>query len=295
MNHQKTKTIQQVKRDSRGLVSILLLFLLLGSCGRAGNSKSDNITNDAKGPKEDFIKFVGGWGPCGFNCLGDQLISDARAGENNKGGKKKNVTVGNETVETYVLPKHKMVKGENDKEESKPYFKGIATQPFVGDKKKRKMFSRKKDKSPLQLQEGISGKFAELLQKFLVEDSSDTALHPRVFVVAKYLGFSEEVKNILEGKGTKENVISKLNEALTAYDQDVDKVRSSKEAKGVRIVIPVNEQKTAKEGGIIFQDLAQNEKSKNKKGYVLNKDLEDFINGIIAQIKTEITNLESKL
>jgi hypothetical protein len=299
MNYLKTKTIQKATVVKRGFSSALLSLLLLTNCGpnqhagtpasRAHIAEDPNKTYNDVRIKTFMQDGVGIFDRCGKWCLLKEVLEDSRA--------EKNTRDSSTGQKTFVIPK---------KKDGVLYFNQIAAQSTLGDEAGRKATeaNRKKVKvkGGLELNPGLSIAMKNIFKDFLQTKNAHTAKHPRFFVVAEYLNFSEQCRITFEEVSDKQERIKQLREHLANFEQEVSKVRPG--ANGIEIVMPTDSTEGPSDGGFIFQEpkkgslkerIAAKARMKSAKHYTLDKDLQTKVNGAIDNVKKAIDTLEKEL
>jgi hypothetical protein len=294
MNYRKTKTIQKQGTINRvGLLSSLLLVFLVVSCGPHNNGGGHHSpsNNNKEGEtnqklKEDFLVWLGGWGPCKDECFLSQLREDAK----NSG--RKPTTIGG--VDSYLLP----LKCSTDP--SKTYFEGLVKQDVVagteeGRKKWRKMpFRRNKKQNVGALREGLYGLLKEIVETGI--DSHSFKKATGLFVIDQYMKFQQSAEEILQNTTEKDLIALRLNEKLDELKVAMNKVKLG--AKGVALVISVDENTDDIKQLVRFVDRSEegnSKKTQRKKNFTLNKAEEAKFNKINEDIKTKIDALVQQL
>lgn len=292
MNYDKTNIIKKLKKaiDARSLLGILLLFFLLTSstCMSSKDDRNQVSSPSTSSPssstppvqhvteKNNFLSYIGGWGPCGYNCLLNQIIETATTGSNPK---KK--TLKKSGIVTYVIP---------SKVDGKDYFTNLLGEDIVGNKSGRSFFSRNKNTAKFQLSTGVSGKMRELAAK-LLQEYTKCKIHPRFFVVAKFMEFSEAVRKSINEKTNDAEVIADIEKAFEYFTSEIKKVSKAEGGKGIRIIIPGG--KDAENGGLLFEEAV--DQNKPDKTLCLNDGASSYVSNFTKEIEAKIRTFREEL
>jgi len=284
MNYNKTKLIinKKIAMERSGFFKILLLFFLiltsascLGESVKSGNSsKANTATTSSQSPhkelaKKELVEFIGGWGPCGYHCLLDQIIENAVNLGKTKQRKKDQST-------TYLLP-------NSDKS-----FTDLMSQEVVGNEKGRKWFRSNKTSKKIALKaQGVSGKMKDLAQALLI-DNTKGKVQSRFFVVAKFMEFSEKVQQLVN-KNVDENAIIVGVEAAFEYFQQQVAIVKDGSGKSINIFIPGD--KNAENGGLIFEE----ESAKFNSSKRLSKDATQYVDTLSNEVKDAIEKFKQSV
>jgi len=295
MNYRKTKTIQKATLAKRGISGALLLFLLLAAqCTSNEHAGTSGVQNHAlpidpndkensKAKKHFLEESVGYSLNHGRKWLENRLVVDAQANVNKEGKVNTRKDSYGQKETAYVL------KGAQ-------YFAQIGRKSVAGDEEKLDAANKRRAKrGQLEMAEEIQGAMREVFDKFLGSKNTNTAKHPRFYVVANYMGLSDKMRAaILTGpnKDNKPELIKQLRKYLEEFVDQVKDVRP--EGNGVEIIIPVEgselEYQTPLKGSFVTTI-----RKGKRKHYTLDKNLSKELNAVIKKVEDGINVLDKEL
>lgn len=277
MNYRKTKTIQKNGTIIRAsLLSYLLLFFLLISCGRKSfdeDSTPRPITDVEKHNKQvhaEYMESVGGIGPCTDECLGNNFVELAK-------GNKKTATI--EGVESHIIP-------SKDKANNMPILKSITEEKFVGNQEgKGKWFKwrNRQTQKGRKVREGIFGVAGDMLK--IISVSKDQ--HKDAIIYTAFLTMELRTKLDQVPSWSKAAITDHNTKAFADFEEKLKAV--APDANGIRVIIPIDNPK------LTFQPLTEAKKSRKNRPYRLPENLYKELMAEYEKLKKTVSVAEERL